>query len=127
MLTQMAAIQGSIGALAIVAGLVIQGMAGRLGGDPDQFAAESGAPVVPERAGYVRFVVDPWARVEIDGQEVLVTPSARSVALAPGRHYVRLENPYFAPVDREIWVREGETELVEETLVERPSTEPETP
>ena len=112
--------QGGVGALAVIAGLVIQGLAGRLGGDPDQFAAEAGRPVVPERAGQLRFVVDPWARVEIDGQEVLTTPSARLVALPAGRHFVRLENPYFTPVDRTAWVRVGETQLIEETLAELP-------
>ncbi|GAB4195070.1 MAG: hypothetical protein OHK0013_00910 [Sandaracinaceae bacterium] len=121
MLRQMWAVQGALGAAAVVAGVTIQGMAGRLGGDPDQFAAESGAPVVPQRAGHIRFVVDPWARVEIDGQEVLTTPSARAVALPPGRHFLRLENPYYVPVDREVWVREGETLVIEETLVELPT------
>jgi serine/threonine-protein kinase len=121
MLRQMWAVQGGLGALAVVAGLGIQGFAGRLGGDPDQFAAESGAPVVPQRAGQLRFVVDPWAHVEIDGQEVLTTPSARLVALPPGRHFLRLANPYFASVDREVWVREGETQVIEETLAELPA------
>jgi serine/threonine-protein kinase len=121
MLRQMWAVQGVLGVAAVVGGVVIQGMAGRLGGDPDQFAAESGAPVVPQRAGQLRFVVDPWARVEIDGQEVLTTPSARLVTLSPGRHFLRLENPYYVPVDREVWVREDETLVIEETLVELPA------
>ena len=86
----------------------IQALSGRLAGDPDQFAAESGAPVVPQRAGYLRFVVDPWAEVYIDGQHVLTTPSAQRIALAPGRHFLRLHNPYFRNVDREVWVEEGE-------------------
>jgi serine/threonine-protein kinase len=121
MLRQMWAVQGALGVAAVVGGVAIQGMAGRLGGDPDQFAAETGAPVVPQRAGQIRFVVDPWARVEIDGQEVLTTPSARAVALPPGRHFLRLENPYYAPIDREVWIREDETLVIEETLVELPA------
>ena len=112
------AVAGCVEASLANAGLAVQGVSGRLGGDPDQFAAETGAPVVPQRAGHLRFVVDPWARVEIDGQEVLTTPSAREIALPPGRHFVRLENPYFQPIDREVWVREGETDVIEETLVE---------
>jgi serine/threonine-protein kinase len=122
MVGQMWAVQGTLGAVAVIAGLVIQGMSGRLGGDPDQFAAETGAPVVPQRAGALRFVVDPWARVEIDGQEVLTTPSAEAVALPAGRHFLRLENPFYHAVDREVWVREGETQVIEETLVEMPAT-----
>jgi serine/threonine-protein kinase len=119
MVTQMWAVQGGLGAFAVVAGLVLQGVSGRLGGDPDQFVAETGAPVVPQRAGHLRFVVDPWAHVEIDGQPVLTTPSAREIALPPGDHYVRLENPYYETIDRRVTVREGETQLIEETMVER--------
>jgi hypothetical protein len=122
------AVQAGLGAFAMLAGLVLQGTSGRLAGDPDQFAAESGAPVVPQRAGALRFVVDPWARVEIDGQEVLTTPSAAEVALPAGRHFLRLENPFFHAVDRQVWVREGETQVVLETLVElAPTPEGEAP
>ncbi|MBN8612915.1 MAG: serine/threonine protein kinase [Deltaproteobacteria bacterium] len=128
MITQMWAVQGGLGAFVVIAGLAVQGLSGRLGGDPDQFAAETGAPVVPQRAGHLRFVVDPWARVEIDGQEVLTTPSAREIALPPGLHFVRFENPYFQAIDREVWVREGETDVIEETLAEIAATpEGETP
>ena len=108
----------------IVAGLGIQGMAGRLGGDPDQFAAEAGTPVVPQRSGQLRFVVDPWAEVHIDGQHVLTTPSAQSIALTPGRHYVRLVNPYFASIDQEVQIVEGQTEIVDVTLAELPGAGP---
>lgn len=112
-----AAILGSGGA--------IQGAAGRLSGDPDRFSAEAGAPVVPERAGYLQFVVEPWAEVHIDGQHVLTTPSARRIALPPGRHWIRLQNPYFDEVDREVWVSENETQLVEVDLEAAPAPPPE--
>jgi eukaryotic-like serine/threonine-protein kinase len=102
----------------VAAGGTIQAMAGRLGGDPAEFAAESGAPVIPLHAGYTRFVVDPWAEVWIDGQRVLVTPSAENVALPPGRHYLRLYNPYFRSIEREVWVTSDETELIDVTLEE---------
>ncbi len=36
----------------------------------------------------------------------------------PSLFVFRLENPFYEPVEREIWVREGETQLIEETLVE---------
>ena len=91
-------------------------MSGRLSGDPGEFAAESGAPVVPENAGYLRFLVDPWAEVEIDGQPVLTTPSAQRVALPPGRHFLRFVNPFFESVEREVWVRENEVQIIEITL-----------
>ncbi|AKF04876.1 serine/threonine protein kinase [Sandaracinus amylolyticus] len=111
-------VQGALFAAILGGGGAIQAFSGRLAGDPDQFAAESGAPVVPQRAGYLRFVVDPWAEVYIDGQHVLTTPSAQRIALAPGRHFLRLHNPYFRGIDREVWVEEGEVQLIDETLVE---------
>jgi serine/threonine-protein kinase len=116
LLTHSWIVQGTLLAAILGSGGAIQAMSGRLAGDPNQFVAESGAPVVPERAGYVRFVVDPWAEVFIDGQHVLTTPSAQRIALAPGRHFLRLENPYFESVSRDIWIRENEVEVVRETL-----------
>ena len=121
---QMWAVQGLIGLGVLGAGGTIQAMAGRLGVDESVFAAESGTRVVPEHAGYVRFVVDPWADVEIDGQHVLTTPSAQRVPLSPGRHYVRLVNPYFEGVDREIEIAEGATEVVDATLEELAGARP---
>jgi hypothetical protein len=108
--------QGALALLIVGGGGGIQAMAGRLGGDPEEFVAESGAPVIPEDAGYLGFVVDPWAEVWIDGQRVLVTPSAQPVALSPGRHYLRFYNPYFRSVDRDVWVQAGATEILRETL-----------
>jgi hypothetical protein len=99
-------------------GGTIQWMHGRLGGDPEEFVSETGERVIPEDAGYLSFVVDPWAEIWIDGQRVLVTPSAAPVALAPGRHFVRYYNPYFRSVDREVWVHGGQTDTLRETLAE---------
>jgi hypothetical protein len=118
LLPQMWAVQGLLCLGVVGAGGTIQYMNGRLGVDESEFAAESGAPVIPQRAGYVRFVVDPWADVHIDGQLVLTTPRAQPIALTPGRHYVRLVNPYFQGTDQEIQVRENETTVVEVTLDE---------
>jgi serine/threonine-protein kinase len=113
-----------VNALLLVAivgtGSALQAAAGRLGGQPEQFTAETGTPVVPARAGYLRFVVEPWAEVHIDGQHVLTTPSARRIPLAPGRHYLKFVNPYFPEVNQEIWVRETETDLVEIDLDQTP-------
>jgi hypothetical protein len=107
--------------LAIIGtGSALQAASGRIGGEPEQFTAETGTPVVPERAGYVRFVVEPWAEVQIDGQHVLTTPTARQIPLPPGRHYLKFVNPYFPEVNQEVWVRENETELVQVDLDETP-------
>ena len=44
------------------------------------------------------------------------TPS--SVALPPGRHYLRLYNPYFRSLEREIWIDSDETLAIDEALEE---------
>jgi hypothetical protein len=76
--------------------------------------------VVPDRAGYLQFVVHPWAEVHINQQYVLTTPSARRVALPPGDHVVRLHNPFYAEVTREVRVSEDQTEVIEVSLEEQP-------
>ena len=115
-------VQGALFGAIVVSGLGIQAWSGRLSGGDDRFGAERGAPVVPEHAGFIRFVVEPWAEVWIDGQLVLTTPSAQRIALPQGRHFVRLSNPYFEAVEQEVWVRENEVHLVELTLPDRPPT-----
>jgi serine/threonine-protein kinase len=99
-------------------GAAIQGSADPALGGVDPTSAEAAAPVLPEHAGYVRFVVEPWAEVHVDGQHVLTTPSARALALRPGRHYLRLVHPSLPELAREIEVREGRTELIEVALAE---------
>ncbi|MCS6799788.1 MAG: protein kinase [Myxococcota bacterium] len=100
----------------LVAGGAIQVRAGRIAGDPEQFAAEGGLPVVPADAGYVEVVADPWAEVWIDGQKVAVTPTAQRIALTPGRHFLRLRNPHFREHERQVIVRSGRVERVEVAL-----------
>ena len=119
--------QGALFLTIVGAGGAIQYGAGRFTGDPGDAAAAAGTPVVPRLAGYVRFVVDPWADVYIDGQLVVTTPSARAVALAPGRHYLKLENPFYVAVDREVRVVTGQTEVVDVTLAPRQGTPPAPP
>ncbi|MEM6955876.1 MAG: serine/threonine-protein kinase [Myxococcota bacterium] len=100
----------------VFSGGAIQAASGRLSGEDGEFVSQSGGRVVPERAGFLRVVVDPWAHVEIDGQQVATTPTAQRIALAPGVHYVTLRNPYHHEVQQEIRIRTGETIVLEETL-----------
>jgi serine/threonine-protein kinase len=110
--------QGAL-ALAIVGGGgAIQTMAGVIGGDPEELIAESGEPVVPQNAGYLGFVVEPWAEVWIGNQRVAITPTAQSIALPPGRYRVRFYNPYYRSSSREVRVHSGETEILHEALAE---------
>jgi serine/threonine-protein kinase len=87
-------------------------------------ATESNQPANPspaisaslEEAGYLRVVAQPWAHIYVDGQQVATTPTARRFPLVPGRHFVRLENPYFQTHEEEITIRTGATVTVQVEL-----------
>ena len=72
--------------------------------------------LVPESAGNLRVVATPWAYVRVDGQDIDVTPFARAIPLAAGRHWVTLTHPSAAPVEREIMVNVGEVATLDVTL-----------
>jgi len=104
--------------LAVIGGGgAIQAAAGGLEDNP-LFGSESHVDVSPQRAGFLRFIVHPWAEVHIDGQHVLTTPSARRVPLSPGEHHVELRNEYYPAVSQQVVVVEGETQVIEESLEE---------
>jgi serine/threonine-protein kinase len=72
--------------------------------------------LAPERAGGLRVVATPWANVRVDGQDVDTTPFARTIPLAPGKHWVTLTHPDSPPVEREIAVLSGETVMLDVTM-----------
>jgi serine/threonine-protein kinase len=67
----------------------------------------------PERAGFLRVVVDPWAKVTIDGQFFDITPIAHSIALPAGTHYLQLDHPQAAAEKRVVNIAAGETVLLD--------------
>ena len=67
----------------------------------------------PDRAGYLRIVVDPWAKVTIDGQYFDTTPIARSIPLPAGTHYLQLDHPQANTEKRVLNIAEGETVLLD--------------
>ena len=107
--------QAAAAVLILVSGLTVQAASGRWS-EP----AVGDAPVTlnPADAGYLTVSADPWAHVQVDGQHVLTTPSARSIPLTAGRHYVKYSNPYFAPVEHEVVVEAGTTVQDRATLSE---------
>jgi serine/threonine-protein kinase len=109
-------VQGALLAAVVAGGGTIQALSGRLAGDPEEFASEAGNPVIPPRAGFLEVVVDPWADVWIDGQKVATTPTAQRIPLPPGRHFLRLANPYYREEQREVRIRTDRTEIVEVEL-----------
>jgi hypothetical protein len=97
-------------------GAVIQVASGRFDQTTQLPSNKAGLVLSPESAGYVQVVADPWAEVYVDGQLLGVTPLARRLPLAPGRHYLKFVNPHCAIVNREIRVELGKTVRVEVAL-----------
>ena len=72
--------------------------------------------LTPEQAGGLRVIASPWAYVRVDGQQVETTPFARSIPLAPGKHWVTLTHPDAPPIEREILVTTNETVTLDVTM-----------
>ena len=82
--------------------------------------SHSAASASTGQPGYVRVVVDPWARVYVDGQYMDVTPFNKALPLPPGKHRIELkENPYYNPKMEELTVRSGETQVLKVALVRK--------
>jgi hypothetical protein len=58
-------------------------------------------------------VVDPWAKVTIDGQFLDTTPIAHSIALPAGTHYLQLDHPEAPSEKRVVNIAVGETVLLD--------------
>jgi serine/threonine-protein kinase len=101
-----------LAALAVLGGLFIQfGLPHR-----QEAGARGHTPrleLAPKDGAWLRVVAQPWAHVDVDGQRVDTTPFARSIPLAPGRHYVRLSHPNAPDERRTIDVTPGETLLLD--------------
>ena len=74
--------------------------------------------------GFLKVVVNPWARVFVDGAFIDTTPFARPIRLAPGRHRVGLRNPYFEAQDHYVDLRPGETSVLKVALKPPPNDLP---
>lgn len=80
--------------------------------------------LLPDRAGTLRIVADPWATVTVDGQPIGTTPMARPIPLQAGTHFVHLEHPR-APIERRtVRVSEGEMVLLDVKMNVAPSADP---
>jgi len=109
--------------LIAIGGAAIQYMGGRA---RTVHAPRTGAhlELLPERAGYLRVVADPWALVIVDGEPVDTTPFARPIPLPPGVHYVRLEHPHAKTERRTVTLSAGETVLLDVKMdVTRPKVQ----
>ena len=84
------------------------------------------AVVVPEQPkptviakGELVLLIRPWAKVEVDGREVGVTPLNEPLMLAAGDHKVRLINPDLQKdIIRTVHITASEREVLKEILDE---------
>ena len=101
---------GAFSCLIVAGGLVAQRGAARVG-TSSKFASR--LQLHPERAGYLRIVVDPWAKITIDGQPLDTSPIAHSIPLAAGTHYAQFEHPQADTEKRVVNISVGETVLLD--------------
>ena len=98
-------------------------LAGRVeaprGGSPGAPRTEA-KPAAPQGpVGKVRVVVDPWARVLVDGRYHDTTPFAAPIELSPGSHRISFRNPYCEPADRIVEVEAGQSVDLQVALIPR--------
>jgi tRNA A-37 threonylcarbamoyl transferase component Bud32 len=105
-------------------GGAIQASTGRFSPDNVRFGAQNDTGIVPHNAGYIEVVVDPWADVYLDGELIATTPTSGRIALPPGRHYVKYQNPYFQDQSVEILVQPGQTQKLVAKLAPKPAPKP---
>ena len=80
-------------------------------------------PAAPQPAvqakGELVLLIRPWARVEVDGQEIGVTPLNEPLMLAAGEHTVRLVNPDLGKdITRTVRITASGREVLKELLDE---------
>jgi serine/threonine-protein kinase len=80
--------------------------------------------LLPDNAASLRVVVDPWATVSIDGQEIGTTPIGRPIPLSAGTHYVQLEHPRASIERRTVHLSVGETILLDVKMKVAPTADP---
>jgi serine/threonine-protein kinase len=79
--------------------------------------AASGQKPLAGNEGFVKVIVEPWARVFVDGDFYDLTPFAEPIALSPGSHRIGFRNPYFTPLDQSIDVETGKTKIMKVSLL----------
>jgi len=88
--------------------------------DEEESDEEEPEPAPPMAAkGELVLLIRPWARVEVDGQDVGVTPLNAPLFLAAGEHRVRLVNPELGKdVTRTVRISASERSVLKELLDE---------
>jgi hypothetical protein len=80
------------------------------------------APPPPPKVsakGELVLLIRPWAKVEVDGREVGITPLNEPLMLAAGDHKVRLINPELQKdITKVVHITASEKEVLKEILDE---------
>src|SRR5438067_44191 len=84
--------------------------------------AVAAAPPPPPKVtakGELVLLIRPWAKVEVDGREVGITPLNEPLMLAAGEHKVRLINPELQKdITKVVHITASEREVLKEILDE---------
>jgi eukaryotic-like serine/threonine-protein kinase len=84
-----------------------------------QTTALADPPPVVTAKGELVLLIRPWAKVEVDGRDVGVTPLNEPLMLAAGEHTVRLVNPDLGKdITRTVRITASEREILKELLDE---------
>jgi eukaryotic-like serine/threonine-protein kinase len=79
--------------------------------------AKPGKKALDGTEGFLRVIVEPWARVFVDGDFYDLTPFADAIPLSPGAHRIGFRNPYFKPIDHTIEIVGGTTKTMKVSLL----------
>jgi len=59
--------------------------------------------------GFIKLIVNPWANIYINDKKVGVTPPLDNLELKAGTYKLKIENPAFKPVLKDITLKAGQT------------------
>ncbi|MBL7959261.1 serine/threonine protein kinase [bacterium] len=59
--------------------------------------------------GYLKLVVNPWAKIYVDGKSMGSSPPIDNLELKPGTYKIKIENPAYRPVTKNVTINAGST------------------
>ncbi|MCB0833584.1 MAG: PEGA domain-containing protein, partial [Bacteroidetes bacterium] len=57
--------------------------------------------------GYVKLIINPWGKVFVNGSSMGSSPPLDNLTLKPGSYKIRIENPAYKPVTKDVTVKAG--------------------
>jgi len=93
-------------------GWLLFGGGGEAPGPEIPAVSSGGASLAAPGEASVTFTAHPWAEIQVDEHTSFLTPRAKPLALAAGRHRVVFRHPSYGEVTREFVLKPGEERLV---------------